>query len=495
MPLNKTIMTANPKHTFKHILLILLSFFYTVSLLAEELNIPDIGESAATTLTLTDEKLMGEAVVRNIRRAGKLIEDPLLNQYINDIGNKLVSVSGNQYYHFKFFIVDDKTINAFALPGGFIGVHYGLFLASRNESELASVLAHEIAHVTQRHHARAYDLGQNYETPVLAALIAAIILGANGNELGQAALASIAGGTAQIAVNFTRRNEKEADRLGIKMLNQAGYDAHSMTTFFEQMYKESRLYGSQGPEFLRSHPVSENRMAEAKLRANQMPLHQPPSSEMYYLMKERIEINSEMDEKQLLKKYASQIKHKTYTNKNAAQYGYAIALLKNNQLIKAKKIILQLRAQSPSRIAYIITEAQIAAKSGEYNDSNRIYKNALDDFPNNQPLTLNYAEALIQQKQYRQAKDILTKHLRTAESLPILYKLLSQVEAKLGNQAATHEIMSQYYYSIGQTHQALSQINIALKTPNLDFYAESRLSAQKEKLQTEIKILNRKELK
>ena len=156
---------------------------------------------------------------------------------------------------------------------------------------------------------------------------------------------------------------------------------------------------------------------------------------------------------------------------------------------------MQLRKQSPSRIAYIITEAQISAKSGEYNESSRIYKDALDDFPNNQPLTLNYAEALIQQKQYRQAKDILTKHLRTANSLPILYKLLSQVETKLGNQAATYETMSQYYYSIGQTHQALSQINIALKTPNLDFYAESRLSAQKEKLQDEIEILNRKELK
>lgn len=486
------VLKRSPK--LNPIYLILLMFSHSLSLHAEELNIPDIGDTAATALTLNDEKIMGAAVVRNIRRAGKLVDDPLLTEYINNLGNKLVSVSDNQHYQFKFFIVDEKTINAFALPGGFIGIHYGLILASRNESELASVLAHEIAHVTQRHHARAYDLGESYETPVLAALIAAIILGANGNELGQAALASIAGGTAQLAINFTRRNEKEADRLGIKMLNKAGYDAHSMATFFEQMYKESRLYGSQGPEFLRTHPVSQNRMAEAKLRANQMTLQQPPSSLPYFITKQRINILNQPDAQILLENYNVQLKNKTYINKDAALYGYAISLLKNNKLDKAKKTIKQLRKRSPSRIAYIITEAQLADKSNNHKQARRLYKRALEDYPNNEALMLNYVQSLIEHQEFVQAKTLLYTFLRNATLQPVLYKHLSRIEAELGNQAATHEALAQYYYSIGQTHEALSQINLALKTPKLDFYSESRLSARKNELQTEIKALAKRNL-
>jgi len=474
------------------IYLIMLFLLIASNLYAEELNIPDIGDSAATVLTLTDEKRMGEAVVRNIRRAGKLVDDPLLTEYINNLGNKLVSVSSNKYYRFKFFIIDEKSINAFALPGGYIGIHYGLILASRNESELASVLAHEIAHVTQRHHARAYDLGKTYETPVLAALVAAILLGANGNELGQAALASIAGGTAQLAVNFTRANEKEADRLGVHMLNKGGFDAHSMATFFEQMYKESRLYGSQGPEFLRSHPVTQNRMAEAKLRANQLPLKQPPASIPYHLMKQRIKILNQSDNKELLRDYSIQLLRKTYTHHEAAQYGYAIALLKNKKLKQADKIILQLRKQAPSRIAYIITQAQIAEQSKKGRKALQLYKGALEDYPNNPPLTLSYIEALLKQQKYKQAKSVVDVHLRQSSATPKLYKLLSRIEAKLGNKAATHEATANYYYQIGQTHQALKQINLALKIPALDFYTESRLSARKKEFQIEIKALTKK---
>ncbi len=484
-----TALFAQQKFAYIIIYLIILVFSKPTLLFAGELNIPDIGDSAATVLTLSEEKRMGEAVVRNIRRAGKLVDDPLLTEYINNLGNKLVSVSSNKDYRFKFFVVDDKSINAFALPGGFIGVHYGLILASRNESELASVLAHEIAHVTQRHHARAYDLGQRYETPVLAALIAAIVLGANGNELGQAALASIAGGTAQLGINFTRANEKEADRLGIKMLNNAGFDAHSMASFFGQMYKESRLYGSQGPEFLRSHPVTQNRMAEAKLRANQMPLKQPPSSASYFLMKQRIQILNQHDNKALLNHYKLQLKNKTYTQREAALYGYAIALLKNKQLKQANKIIQQLRKQAPSRIAYLITEAQIAEQAQKHKKTLQLYKSALTDYPHNGPLTLNYIEALLKQQKYRLAKTVIDNQLRYTSSPPELFRLLSRIESKLGNRAATHEAMSNYYYHIGQTHQALNQINLALKIPGLDFYTESRLSARKKELQIEIKAM------
>jgi len=316
------------------------------------------------------------------------------------------------------------------------------------------------------------------------------LLAASGSELGQAALASVAGGQAALSVDFTRRNEKEADRLGIQMLNKAGYDAHSMASFFEQMYKESRLYGSQGPEFLRTHPVSQNRMAEAKLRANQMSLKQPPSSEMYFLMKERIHILNEPDNERLLDYYQTQIKRGTYTNKNAALYGYAVSLFKNNQFDKAEKIISKLRKQNPSKIAYIIGDAKVAEQAKNYSQATQIYLRALDDFPNNEALVLNYVEVLIKQKDYTKAKSILEEQLRHETTLPIFYKHFAEIEIKLGNTVASHEIMSKYFYIIGQIHQALNRINIALKSPHLDFYTESRLSARKQELESEIQAIN-----
>lgn len=459
-----------------------------------ELHIPDIGDSAASLVTLQDEYQTGAAIVRNIRRAGKLLDDALLHDYINQVGYKLVSVSDNTSYKFNFFIVNDRAINAFALPGGFIGVNYGLILASRNESELASVLAHEIAHVTQRHYARAYDMQKKYSTPLLAALIAAIVLGATTKsaDLATAGMASIAGAQATLAVNFTRENEKEADRIGIKMLAKAGFDPNGMADFFQLLYNESRLYGPQGPEFLRTHPLSQNRMAEARQRASKFPTKPLPTSDQYLMMKERIHVLTQENYKQLARIYKKQITNKEYINKDASYYGYILSLIKNKQTKVAYFYLKPLLKKYPNRIAYLIAEAQIASAAKQNKKATTIYKEALAIYPHNESIILYYTETLINQKRFRKAKQLLDKHLRKVPAIPVLYKYLSRVEAQLGNTSLSFEALSNYYYQLGQVRQALNYINQALKTPRLNFYTESRLSARKQELQQEITALSHK---
>ena len=225
-----------------------------------------------------------------------------------------------------------------------------------------------------------------------------------------------------------------------------------------------------------------------------MPLHQPPSSLSYFIAKQRINILNQKDDQELLENYSLELNNKTYINKDAAQYGYAISLLKNNKLDKASKIIAQLRKHTPSSVAYILTEAQIAEKSNNHKLANQLYKNSLVDYPNNEALIINFVQTLIEQHQFAEAKNILDIFLRDTTSQPVLYKYLSRIESELGNRAATHDALAQYYYSIGQTHQALNQIDLALKVPNLDFYSESRLSARKTQLQAEIKVLANRNL-
>lgn len=187
-------------------------FLYSFSMLsyADNIVLPDIGDNAGN-ISPAEEYRTGEAVVRNIRRAGGILDDPLIQGYLNELGYRLVAPSESQQL-FHFFLIKDLAINAFALPGGFIGINAGLILATKSESELAGVMAHEIAHVTQRHHARQYEQGSSSNIPIIAALIAAMVLGSQDNDVGQAAIASVAAGSAQKQINFTRSNEKEADQ-------------------------------------------------------------------------------------------------------------------------------------------------------------------------------------------------------------------------------------------------------------------------------------------
>ena len=239
--------------------------FQVTNLIAQVNNLPDMGSPADAVLSKTEEAKIGRAIMQQIRASGAFVEDPQVNEYINEIGHRLSAQANSGEYKFSFFVINDNSINAFALPGGYIGVHTGLLLATRNEDELAGVLAHEIAHVTQRHIARAVHAGQRQSILSTAIMLGAIIAGAAGagSDAVQGAMAVAQGAQAQQQINFTRANEYEADRIGISALAQAGFNPHGMASFFEVISKKTALSASKIPEFLKTHPITSARISES----------------------------------------------------------------------------------------------------------------------------------------------------------------------------------------------------------------------------------------
>lgn len=476
----------------RHFIITLYILVISSTVSAQNVELPSIGDSVATGMSPEQERRTGETVIRNIRRAGGILDDPLTTEYINQLGYQLVSHSRADHNDFAFFIINDAEINAFALPGGFIGINYGLILSSQSESELASVVAHEIAHITQRHHARAYNLAEENNIPVMAALIAAIVLGSSDNELGEAAMASLAAGTIQKQIDFTRENEKEADHIGIGLLAESGFDPFSMADFFDTLHNKSRLYGPQAPEFLRTHPVSKNRTADAKNRAANYPRARLKNEFDFHLIRARLRVLTSTNPKHSLSQFEQNLATGRYASKTAEQYGYALALLENNMHQKAAKILGPLLKKEPQRIAYLLAHAQQQRLAGNMTGAINTYEKALRIYPKNEALSLQYVESLLANKQAKSAIKVLTPLLRNTLSTPYFYKLLAQSEGQLKNDANRHIALAEYYYHRGQIHQALTQLKLALKDKTADFYQRSRIEARQKQFQEELLEANQR---
>ena len=459
-----------------------LSLFSTL-IFANNIVLPDIGDNAGN-ISPVEEYRTGEAVIRNIRRAGGVLDDPLIQSYLNDLGYRLVAPSESQQV-FHFFLIKDSSINAFALPGGFIGINAGLILATKSESELAGVMAHEIAHVTQRHHARQYEQGSN-SIPIIAALIAAMVLGSQDNDIGQAALASVAAGTAQKQINFTRENEKEADRIGINLLINAEFNPHGMAAFFDTMDKQSRLYGDSIPEFLRSHPVNPARIAEAKQRANKYSNTFNTDTISYHLLRARLKVLASDDKQKLLKYFSSKLKQGNYNNEDATRYGYALALHANKKYKEALQQTHLLLKKTSEQITYNLLKAQIETDAHKYSAAIKTFKKLLQSYPGNNTINICYAEALLKANKINLAYEILQTQISSSTKTPELYRLLAETQARLNKTASSHQSLAEHYYLLGQTHDAIKQLEIGLKTPKINFYLTSRLEARLKELKNEL---------
>lgn len=474
-----------------HYLSLLLLTFSLISntSFANNIILPDIGDNAGH-ISPAEEYRTGEAVIRNIRRAGGVLDDPLIQSYLNELGYRIVAPSETQQL-FHFFLINDNSINAFALPGGFIGINAGLILATTSESELAGVMAHEIAHVTQRHHARQYEQGTN-NIPIIAALIAAMVLGNQNSDIGQAAIASAAAGSIQKQINFTRANEKEADRIGITLLTNADFNPHGMAAFFSTLDNKSRLYGDNVPEFLRSHPVNPARIADAKHRASQFPNKPTVSSTTYHLLRARLKVLTSGSKPALLKELTSKLQAGNYQNKEATRYSYALALYSNKNYSQALLQTRILLKKNPTFIAYNVLKAQIESASHKYSSAIKTFKKLLGSYPNNHIINLFYVETLLKANELKLAHKILQSQLSSPTKTPKLYRLLAETQAKLNMPADSHQSLAEHYYLLGQTHDAIKQLEIGLKTPKIDFYLTSRLEARLHEFKNELNQLNSK---
>ncbi|MFQ5487420.1 MAG: M48 family metalloprotease [Gammaproteobacteria bacterium] len=401
--------------------------------------------------------------MRSIRKSLHLVNDPEVNDYIQNLGYRLLANSDFSDQKFTFFVVESPVINAFAGPGGHIGIHSGLILITQSEAELASVMAHEIAHVTQRHLARAVEATAKMNLPMAAALITAIVLGSQDAQLGSAALAAATAGNIQKQINFTRSNEKEADRIGIQILAAAGFDPRSMPRFFARMQKASGTVENPQFEFLRTHPVTTSRIADTRNRAEQFPVTPAVDSLNYELIKAKLEVSTAKDPQRSVAQFAARLRD-DQAPAPALRYGYALALLRAGDDEAARATAEKLVAEHPDKIAFQILLAEAELAGGDRQQALRRYQNQLSLNPLNQALTLLYAKALIHSGEPQRAANLLNEYLHRRQASPLLYSLLAQAENNAGNVIPAHQALAEFYYLNGETSTAINQLRIALRT-------------------------------
>lgn len=447
----------------------------------DELNLPELGPAGSNVITPQQEAQLGRSVVANIRNQHALLEDPLVTAYIQDVGHRLSSHSDRPDLDFTFFVVNDDDINAFALPGGFIGVNSGLITYTDNEDELAGVMAHEISHITQRHIARQMEGSKLDSLGALAGLLGAIIVGSHNANAGIAAISAAQAGIAQHQLSFTRANESEADRVGIKVLARAGFSPEGMVSFFEKMQQQYRLLGYNMPEFLSSHPLDLTRITEAKNRARQY--HVPPhaDSHSYALMKARIRVLTSTDIDETLRYFRTSDPENGSWTHRAYIYGEALCLTRQAHPHQAIKLIRGLLKHDDVLAFHVaLADAQIAA--GQTKAGLKTFAGAAELFSGSYPLTLMYAKALLDVGQPQRARTMLESLFATHKPDTGDMQLLAQAAGNSGEGADAHYYMSRYYAMSFKFGDAATQLQLALHTPGIDAYQRARYQAQLDQL-------------
>lgn len=435
-----------------------------------------MGDSSGTLISPAQEQQLGEAFYRSLHAQIVINQDAEIQQYIQSIGQKLVANSDTPGNPFHFFVVMDNTINAFAGPGGYIGVNSGLILTTEAESELASVMAHEVAHVTQRHLYRAFEAASRLSIPTAAATLAAILLGTQSPELAQAAIMAVQAGSIQFQIDFTRDNEEEADRVGMQTLAASNFDPRSMPIFFERLQQSSRYYGRGVPEFLRTHPVTSSRISDTRGRAEKYPYQQYPDSMGYLLTQAKLRVLSASDHAPVLKYFEPRLSQGTAYQRAVARYGMGLLNLQTRKYQEAEAVFKELTGQYPEQPQYASAYAFTALESGRYSDAIARYQAAMQQFPGNQAIKLDTISGLLKAGESEQARQILQMLDSRIKRQPVYFKLLAQIYSDLKQPAESHRYLAEYYYAMGQTEAAIMQIKLAQKSPGINYYLSAILN-------------------
>lgn len=469
------------------ILLVLLLLFSNTLSVAQQ-NLPDMGEPADTVLSPLEEKRLGRQFMRQIRARLPLQSDNQLNEYIQSLGNRLAAAAPNRTdTDYQFFILDEQSINAFAIPGGYIGVNAGLIVAMAREEQLAGVLAHEVAHLTQRHHARAFESAGKNRMSTAAAIIAAILISTSSTEAGQAALAAGLAISQQSAINYTRAHEYEADRIGIQILSSANYDPEAIAETFEIMRRKNTINGSGTEiEYLRTHPLDNNRIAEARSRASQLPpSRNEVKQENFRLMQARLRVLSSRDDARLESEYRMLYKRDQST---AAAYALTLLAVKNKKFKDAEKYINHVLALSPDNLYVQLLAAQVAYEKGEIVQSEEILEQLISVYPSRFSVVDQYAEQLVSQRKLQKTMQLIRRYQRrNANANNRAWRILANVQEKLGDSSASHESLANYFYNYGYLRSAEQQLKMALRDADAGSQNELRLRAQLKNIQEQLK--------
>jgi predicted Zn-dependent protease len=446
----------------------------------QEQELPDLGSPATAAVSLEEEYQVGQAWARQMRAQGMVLEDPEVSDYIQTIGHSLSSHAEEGQHQFNYFVVRDPVINAFAMPGGFIAINSGLFLATRNENELAGVMAHETAHVTQRHLVRGMIDQTHAGLVSTAAMLAAILLGATAGRgdpsVMEGAILGAQSAAIQHQINYTRTQEFEADRIGIGTMASAGYDPLGMASMFEELNRNSPSPDRvKAIEFLIDHPLSAERVAEARNRAEQIGRIHHEDSLGYLLMRERL--RSLVGDPQLARNY--------YANliKNGAgltveeRYGRAVADINAKAPAAAIPDLKALVAEYPLVTQFYGALGQAYLANGQPRESQAILEKGLGLFPRNVPVTIRLAETLMRTGDNQRAQLILDDLFNQVEPTPNQARLIAKAASAAGNVADSYYYMADYYLMNGDLPTASNQLALALSLPDLNAIQRARISA------------------
>jgi predicted Zn-dependent protease len=459
-------------------------------------GLPDLGDVSQEALTPLQERQIGQQSMMQIRASNQYLDDAEINDYLNQLGGKLVENSPEPSLDFEFFAVDDYSVNAFALPGGFVGVNAGLILVTQSESELASVLAHEISHVTQHHLARMMDAERGSGIISMAALAVAILAARTNPQVTEATIASVQAGNIQQQLNFTRSYEEEADRIGLQLLQKSGFNTHAMPEFLLRLQKATRLLDGNAPNYMRTHPITSDRIAEIENRIHDQPYRLIPDSLDFQLVRTKL-IAAQKSAQDAIAYFSDALGSQNFGNPVAQRYGLVRALLRDNQTERASQEFSLLRKQADANPAsrndpMIATlEGQVLRANKNYSGALAFYRTAVQNFPQHRTLIYDYSDLLLQNNQAELAIKLLNEQLTRHPRDTRLYDLQARAYAMQGNILEQHKAQAYSYAWQGNLYAAIEQLELA-KRAGGSFYQLSTVESDLRELRAMQEVRDKK---
>jgi len=468
---------------------------------AQPSGAPSLGPASADELSPAVERKLGEAIMTEARRDPDFVSDPAINQYLNDMAHHLVAFAPSGGPELVVFGVRDAVVNAFAMPGGFIGVNTGLIVSTKSESELAGVLAHEAAHVVQRHMARGLTQQKQSNAIMLASMAAAILAAlahAGGNAAAGVALFGQAAALDQ-QLGFSREAEQEADRIGFDMLSQAGYDPTGMVRMFAGMMNAATLNESvRGGVFASTHPLSMQRMTDMQNRVRLMKPVPNQSSGSYWYVRAKARVIQSRDVKTALlvtEQFQEEARVGDGLSRSAALFGLSLLAFQNKNYASAEQYLKSAQLNvSPS--AFLSAQAiDIDLAKGDSSHALATAQAAIKKWPEQIAIVQRLVKAYEESRKDRELVELLNQYIKLwPDQVPSLYQSLGQAQERMGLRIESRENIATYYRLTGALVAAMNQLQEARKLSN-DFYEQSQLDAKvqtiREQMSLERKMLER----